>query len=242
MGNQTNKAKLDLLFQSMDKAIKGRLPAGDAIAHPHNKGVRTEYLWLQMLESYLPMRYKIDSGFVVDSENSISDQIDIIIYDRTYTPFIFVEQFVKYIPAEGVYAIFEVKQKFDDNNYKYAINKVESVKRLKRTSASFQDYKGQQKKSHDFGIIGGIITTKIGSKTKFSNAKDLDIIFSFDYALKIRKSSGGYDTFEQCKVPICAVFVLKLTEKLRDIGTVAALEIDNYLKWAKHPTNTYKSD
>ena len=32
------------------------------------------------------------------------------IYDQQYTPFVFVEDGVKFIPAESVYAAFEVKQ------------------------------------------------------------------------------------------------------------------------------------
>jgi len=59
----------------------------------------------------LPMFYF--GGFVVDHSGKISEQIDIIIYDRHFTPFIFKGERVVYIPVEGVYAIFEVRPQFN---------------------------------------------------------------------------------------------------------------------------------
>ena len=41
---------------------------------------------------------------VIDHEGNVSQQIDIVLYDVFYTPFIFNHDGFKYIPAEGVYA------------------------------------------------------------------------------------------------------------------------------------------
>ena len=75
------------------------------------------------------------NGMVIDCEGNVSEQIDIIIYDALYTPFVFNKDGVKLIPAESVYAVFEAKQDAAQNdNIKYAGQKVETVRRLKRTS------------------------------------------------------------------------------------------------------------
>jgi hypothetical protein len=77
-----------------------------------------------MLNNYLPERYFVDNAFVLDCEGKLSDQIDVVIYDRQYSPFLFNQNFVKYIPAESVYAVFEVRQEIDLGNLKYAGGKV----------------------------------------------------------------------------------------------------------------------
>ena len=42
-----------------------------------------------MLRKYLPRRYTATKAHVVDSLGSFSDQIDVVIFDRQYSPFIF---------------------------------------------------------------------------------------------------------------------------------------------------------
>ena len=66
--------------------------------------------WLEMLNTYLPERYKADSAFVMDHRGRLSEQIDVVIYDRQYSPLLFKQDGVLYVPAESVYAVFDVKQ------------------------------------------------------------------------------------------------------------------------------------
>lgn len=73
-------------------------------------------------------------AFVVDSEGHFSEQIDIVVYDRQYSPFIFTFNDQLFIPAESVYAVFEAKQELSADIIRYAQNKATSVRRLKRTS------------------------------------------------------------------------------------------------------------
>ncbi|MEP1258130.1 DUF6602 domain-containing protein, partial [Algoriphagus sp.] len=101
-----------------------------------------ENAWIEWLRKYLPNRYCVDKAIVIDHEGNTSQQMDIVIYDNWFTPFIFNQNGFYYIPAEGVYAIFEVKPdikgKVGDINYiEYAGEKIESVRMLKREAASF---------------------------------------------------------------------------------------------------------
>jgi hypothetical protein len=66
----------------------------------------------------------------VDSQNRFSEQIDVVVFDRQYSPFIFKYANELVIPAESVYAVFEIKQSIDVNHVKYAQKKVASVRRL----------------------------------------------------------------------------------------------------------------
>lgn len=227
------KINTQKLFSALDEEMHLKLSSKiDEIYHPTAKGYESELNWIGLLRTYLPERYTVDSGFVVDHKGNISEQIDIIIYDRHFTPFIFRGENTAYIPAEGVYAVFEVKPQFDQKNYNYAVKKLKSVRVLKRTSAIFAHISGQDKKEL-FDIIGGILTKGNKSKKYFNEIKTtskLSIILSLDSGIKI---INGDLMEKQDKERILAFFLLKLIEKLRMLGSVSALEVDKYLKLHK---------
>jgi len=105
------------------------------LTHPVSKGNASELEWLSMLSSYLPTRYKVEKAFVIDSEGKVSDQIDIVIFDRHYSPFLLRQNGATYVPAESVYAVIEVKPTLNPASIRYTADKAASVRRLKRTSA-----------------------------------------------------------------------------------------------------------
>ena len=84
--------------------------------------------------------------------------MDVVIYDALYTPFIFNRDGFKYIPAESVYAVFEVKQDVK-GNIEYTAKKVESVRKLKRTSIDMVASGRHTPAAPLTKIIGGILAT-----------------------------------------------------------------------------------
>ena len=98
------------------------------------KGDASEGVWLDLLHRYLPKRYQAAKAHVVDSAGTFSEQIDVVVFDRQYSPFIFEFEGQTVIPAESVYGVFEAKQTINADLVKYAQGKVESVRRLHRTS------------------------------------------------------------------------------------------------------------
>src|SRR3546814_8384516 len=85
------------------------------------------------LHDALPI-YEARKGFVVDSRGVFSQQIDVIIHDRQYSPFVFTFKGTDVVPAESVYAVFEAKQELTAAYIRYAGEKAASVRRLHRTS------------------------------------------------------------------------------------------------------------
>lgn len=71
---------------------------------------------------------------MVDSTGAFSEQIDVLVYDRQYSPFIFKYNGQTIVPSESVYAVFEAKQTINAEMVKYAQDKVKSERRLHRTS------------------------------------------------------------------------------------------------------------
>src|SRR5436190_1345499 len=101
---------LNQLLSSLHKDIERRLEtARQTLAHTTTKGDASEQIWLEFLNTYLPRRYQATKCHVVDSNGIFSDQIDVAIFDRQYSPFIFHFEGQAIIPAESVYGVFEAK-------------------------------------------------------------------------------------------------------------------------------------
>lgn len=229
------------------------------IEHPGSKGDATEQRWIDFLRTYLPDRYKVDKAIVIDSTGNVSEQMDIVIYDAIYTPFIFNQDGFMYIPAESVYAVFEVKQ--DVKGYiDYAAQKVESVRRLKRTSVEMVNSGRRTSARPLTKIIGGILTTTSsysGTETVSKQLKELKGYQTLD--LGCLCDTGSFhvdyketrpDSIDQTKNEFIEqvyesrevneiifsdkkvslfTFFLQLVSYLKSIGTVPAIDINAYL-------------
>lgn len=205
------------------------------------RGTTSELQWLAMLAKYLPERYCVTQGFVLDSSGMISDQIDIIIYDRHYSPLLFDEDGARYVPAESVYAVLEVKQVVDSEELLYAGAKAASVRRLRRTSVSIPHAGGRFKAKAPPRILGGLLAldsrwdpafgVPIESalrRLKPDARLDLGCIlraggFEVDYPRKGRPRihSGVQQT-------ALIFFFVKLLGRLQAMGTVPALDFEKY--------------
>lgn len=53
----------------------------NAFEHAGTKGDNSESNWISWFQEYLPNRYKVDKGIVIDLTGKQSEQIDLIIYD-----------------------------------------------------------------------------------------------------------------------------------------------------------------
>ena len=170
------KKMIDLrnLFHGLQEQMLASLNVNRMfIEHPGSKGDATEQHWIEFLRAYLPERYKVDKAIVIDSTGNVSEQMDVVIYDAIYTPFIFKQDGFMYIPAESVYAVFEVKQ--DVKGYiEYAAKKVESVRKLKRTSISMVASGITTPARPLTKIIGGILTTTSSYKENDTVIKQLE--------------------------------------------------------------------
>lgn len=210
------------------------------IGHPSAKGDAAELQWRRMLEDYLPERYCVAKGFVLDCDGKLSQQIDVIVYDRQYSPLLFNQDETRYVPAESVYALLEVKQELNPGNILYAGDKIASVRRLRRTSAEIPHAGGVYKPKKPIPILGGILTLDSSWHSDWQKSlheilkslaseQRLDIgcalkIGSFEAIYKgnrVSILSGSNDS-------ALIFFFLKLLARLQASGTVAALDFNEY--------------
>jgi len=173
-----NNIDLKQMFKGLQDQMTSQLNTNrEFITHPGSKGDSLENAWIGWLRKYLPNRYDVDKAIIIDHEGNTSHQIDLVIYDNWFTPFIFSQNGFHYIPAEGVYAVFEVKPDIsgsvaDQTYIDYAGKKIESVRQLKRTSTNMINSGSKLPARPLTKIIGGILT----STNSFTHKKNDTII------------------------------------------------------------------
>src|ERR1700737_63893 len=98
-----NEWSLPKLLAGLHEDIQHRLAtARRTLAHPGTKGNASENVWRELLQTYLPRRYQSETAHVVDSQGTFSEQIDVVVFDRQYSPFIFRYEDQTIIPAESL--------------------------------------------------------------------------------------------------------------------------------------------
>lgn len=231
------------LLVSLQKKLSVTLQSNrETLCHSVAKGDATEDEWLCLLKNHLPNRYQADKAFVIDSQGKQSEQIDVVIYDRQYTPLLFNQNNQIIVPAESVYAVFEVKQELDKDKIKYAGEKVESVRQLKRTSAKIVDVGKSVAPRTITPILGGILTSDSSWNPTFgkpfkSAIKSLNSQQRLDLGIALTK--GSFDItyteeniqfkFEEGETALL-YFFFNLLWRLQRLGTVPAIDYAKYLK------------
>ncbi|MBX3491535.1 MAG: hypothetical protein KF899_01095 [Parvibaculum sp.] len=213
----------------------------ETMAHPGTKGDASEGVWNELFNKYLPARYKADKAHVVDSKGTFSQQIDVVIYDRQYSPFIFHFEGQIIIPAESVYAVFEAKQSANLGHIKYAQEKVQSVRRLHRTSLPIPHAGGTYPAKQLTPIYGGLLTFEsdwspaIGDsfidavRTDQGDGKlDFGCVAARGY-FHSSDQSGEYSVHVGGK-PATA-FLFKLISQLQRSATVPMIDVEAYSEW-----------
>jgi hypothetical protein len=232
---------LEKAFLGRQDVLKSKLTAGRTVAyHPGAVGQGAELNWTAMMQEFLPSRYGVSCAFVVDADSNASDQIDIVIHDRHYSPLLFQDEGGIYIPAESVYAVFEVKQDLSKENIEYAGEKVASVRSLHRTTTDIPHAGGVFAPKASPRLVGGILT--LGSTWSpcmgdpFREAlfslrpeQQLDLGCSLTcgaFELGQKDVHVHVETCEESRALI--FFALRLFRRLQLMGTVSAIDISRY--------------
>ncbi len=230
------------LLKNLHKDIEHQLSTvRKSIAHPGAKGDGSEKVWLDLLNTYLPKRYQAANAFVVDSNGVFSDQIDVVVFDRQYSPFVFYYQDQTIIPAESVYAVFEAKQTLNLGMIKYAQEKAKSVRSLHRTSLPIPHAGGVYPPKPLIPIMGGILALEsdwnpaLGEPLKnqlemekHNSLLNIGCVASHGYFYHDNES----DQFNvQTETKAATAFLFKLISELQFSGTVPMINIQAYGDW-----------
>lgn len=234
---------LPVLLSSLHEDIQTKLQiARKSFRHPGAKGDASEEVWLEMLTTYLPQRYQAAKAFVVDSKGVFSQQIDVVVFDRQYSPFIFQFQGQTIVPAESVYAVFEAKQSINAKYVDYAREKAASVRRLHRTSLPIPYAKGVYPPKPLIPILSGILTfesdwnpccgdplwSALGDGSDEESRLDIGCVAAHGHFFW-DQARGKYEFVKEAK-PATA-FLFKLISTLQFSGTVPMIDVNAYADW-----------
>lgn len=233
---------LEKIFGSINQMMTTSLQvARDTAGHSVDKGDSSESDWVSLFNRYLPQRYQAVRCHVIDSKNSVSDQIDVAIIDRQYTPFVWQHININVVPVESVYAVFEVKQTLNKDHIEYAQNKIGSVRQLYKTSLRIPHAGGLYEAKPDIALIGGILTLSSDYNPFFSVSTEntlsgcehhqtINIGCVADTGIYQLNRQAGYYEKRVCHAPVTA-FMLELIAMLQELGTVPMIDVRAYAKW-----------
>ena len=211
-----------------------------SFGHPVLTGDASESVWLEMLQTYLPRRYSAERATVVDSNGKFSQQIDVVVFDRQYSPFIFNFQGQKVVPAESVYAVFEAKQTTNLAMVRYAQQKVTSVRDLHRTSLPIPHAGGVYPPKPLPHIIGGLLSFESDWSPALGTALTEALDAEAGQGMLDMGCVAAHGTFgcerrgraiiSPMGKPATA-FLLELIARLQACATVPMIDVRAYARW-----------
>ncbi len=100
--------KLQDRFQLISKRMALDFEEAGLGKHAGTKGANREHKLAAFLAEKLPTQYGIASGEVVFRDGSLSNQTDVIVYDRLRSPVLYSEA-SQIVPIDGTFGTIEVK-------------------------------------------------------------------------------------------------------------------------------------
>lgn len=177
----------------------------------------------------------------MDSRGGMSEQIDVIIFDRHFTPFLFNHQGVYFVPAESVYAVIEIRPMLSKNNIVYAGGKAASVRCLHRTSVPIPHAGGTYPAKPLFPILGGIVTRSTEWTNGLGAVLEKAVLLadpsaSLDFGCAL--DTVAFEVNRLGKIPLASTteenillsFFMNLLDKLQALASVPALDFKAYGK------------
>lgn len=219
-------------FSNVRDALRAKMTlASQSLSHAATMGAVNEDHWTELLRSYLPNRYEVATGIIIDSTGGRSDQIDAVIFDRHFTPTLLDQKSHRYIPAEAVYAVFECKPEVNKGYIEYAQDKAASVRKMTRTSVPISHAGGTYPAKPHFRILAGLLAPKAGWKTGLGKPflknlgtdpdSALDCVCALDHGTYDRYSGSPLVVSDDAAMMF---FLFRLLDRLQSLGSVPAID------------------
>jgi hypothetical protein len=124
------------------RGITGRLRAeiefiSTLFVDPSIIGDGSRQLLRDLVARFIPARYGVGSGVVIDRQGNQSRVCDIVIFDKTYYPSILALEAAHLFPVDFVYATIDIRPRLSSDEVKESLAAVASVRRLEIVSEEF---------------------------------------------------------------------------------------------------------
>ncbi len=241
--DKAKKVDLRKILLHHEQGLLTELGARELFDHATPKGDLGEGAWVRLLGKFLPGRYQVSKAFVLDAHGDTSEQIDLVIHDQHFCPLLFEEDGHRYIPAESVFAVFEVRPKLDRGVIQYAAKKARSVRRLHRTDRPVVDRGVEKGPRGPFPIIAGVLAVQsdwsppFGDKLEAALTTDaVDSQLQLGCAPKDGAFEAVYDETGRPRLEdsgeegALTFFLLRLFHQLQVIGSPMGIDLREYAR------------
>jgi hypothetical protein len=247
MPRKPDSGRIDLIeiFRRVQAQMLSDLSVGGLFEHATSAGTATEHHWINLFERYLPRRYRAAPAFIIDADGGRSRQIDIAIFDNLYSPPLFPHEAGLHLPAESVYAVFEVKPTISKQWLRDAAEKAASVRALRRTSAPIIASGALRRAPiRPQPILAGLLATSSvwSAETFGDNVRNAltgpnrnsvgvpDSLTRIDLGCSLQH--GAFEHAAQLRISdpdeSLIFFVLRLLDRLQAMGTAPATDLGEY--------------
>ncbi len=119
-------------YEYLEKSIVNQLNL-KVDNHYLTAGYNREKIWLDLFRQIIPMKFAIKQGvFLIDANRTLSNEVDIAIFDEQFTPYIFNYGNIHFIPIEAVAVVVQCKSKTVNNSS--ANSWATNIEKLKSTT------------------------------------------------------------------------------------------------------------
>jgi hypothetical protein len=128
-------------YDSLKQSIISDLSMKNESGHGLSTGNYREEVWSNLFRRVLPKKFSIvRNSFIIGSCGNTSPEIDIIIYDENYVPYIFqYGDTVKLIPIEAVIAVVQCKSENTNRKVKGKYILDEWVKKVQKIESKHEN-------------------------------------------------------------------------------------------------------
>jgi hypothetical protein len=164
------------LFRDAAKLLRARFEViRSTNPHAGEKGAEVEEILKQFLNEHLPQRFRAGSGIVLDTDNALSRQQDVIVYDALSSPLYRYAPKTQIVPMDAVVSVIEVKSNLTGAELADGYAKVASCKRLKKRPMQAEELRTNR--SGAFHGTTGIVFafgSTLALETIIEHAKELN--------------------------------------------------------------------
>lgn len=181
------KPNFDKLFEASLLEMHLTFIRSSTGGRPDEKGIPRENQIKRFFKEWLPTKYGVSKGYIIDLAKTVSKECDIVIYDEEMCPKFFFDKEldVRFFPKNEIYGTFEVKSTLNKGELQNSLEKIYSVKSI--STGRYGDYSKQNNKWEEKDIKLYKIDKYRNNRNSYVSDDDYE-----DYKAKIKGDKLNY--------------------------------------------------
>lgn len=171
--------------ETLGEELIAAFEQGRLATTPGTVGETRERAIREKLRQLLPHGIGVGSGFVIDAQENVSNQIDIILYEEDICPVFRINNSTEaaFYPCEGVFAVGEVKSTIGSREVDDILEKIASVRKLNRVVKPQKSILFDGQLLTAYRHYGNTMAIEAGPEDSYEqNAQGLNQIWGFGIA------------------------------------------------------------